>query len=828
MKQWKRVLSAALVLVMVLTLLPAAVLQTAAAGLYKLLYEPSFGGYFQTGTYIYTAVVREDVYYSPTTGDVQLQGPTAGGYYYGPFRVVDYTFTGGETGVTFFRGGYYQHISGFNAQGYARAKRYDGSWTIIDSTGTEKVGSFNNITDLSDDGYFIGYDSNYYPTLYRLKDYSGYETFDIMDSPFWPNNAPPSYFSCGLALVRDPDTELCLYYTTDGVPAPGFENGFEAASDFSYGYAGVLRVGETVYEIIDTSGNTVKKLPAGVWPVGHMSADGIFTVKNGSGNVGYFSKNGTYVAQIQYEGGRDFRNGYAAVMNSNYDWGMIDTHGSIVIPFGLYDHLSDASSERMVWAYDDAGAYRYTPSVLRVGTAAPPAKPVITQHPANVTAEEGQTVSFTVAASGSGLSYQWYRKHGSNAWSAVTGATSPTYSVTAAASMDGNQYRCKVSNGGGGVYSNAATLTVTAPAITKPVITAQPTATTVTEGQTASFTVAATGGELQYQWYSRKGGAWSAVSGATSATLSFTAAGKDSGKEYRCKVFNSAGSTYSSAAALTVNAGKPVITRQPVSVTAPQGSSVTFSVTASGSGLSYQWYRKSPTGTWSAVTGATSSTLTITAGAGLDGYQYRCKVSNSAGGVYSSAATLTVTDAKPIVTKQPTALTVTEGQTATFTVTATGGNLHYQWYSRKGGAWSAVSGATSATLSFTAAAKDSGREYRCKVYNSAGSTYSAAAALTVNTGKPVIINQPRDNYALVGETVTFTVEATGSDLHYQWYRKHGTSAWAPLSGETSATLSFTATENRDGDLFRCKVFNSAGSVYSSAASLTVIYIPIVY
>ena len=97
----------------------------------------------------------------------------------------------------------------------------------------------------------------------------------------------------------------------------------------------------------------------------------------------------------------------------------------------------------------------------------------------------------------------------------------------------------------------------------------------------------------------------------------------------------------------------------------------------------------------------------------------------------------------------------------------------------------------------------------------------------MNTGKPVITQQPSDVLMIgTGGTTVFTVEATGSDLHYQWYRKHGTNAWAPLSGETSATLSFTATENRSGDLFRCKVFNSAGSVYSRAAKLLIAYITV--
>jgi Immunoglobulin I-set domain len=88
-----------------------------------------------------------------------------------------------------------------------------------------------------------------------------------------------------------------------------------------------------------------------------------------------------------------------------------------------------------------------------------------------------------------------------------------------------------------------------------PVITTQPANQTVSVGQAAAFTVAATGTPpLSYQW--QKNGA--AISGATSssyATPATTAA--DNGAQFRVVVSNSAGSVTSSAASLTVNSGPP-------------------------------------------------------------------------------------------------------------------------------------------------------------------------------------------------------------------------------------------------------------------------------
>jgi len=104
-----------------------------------------------------------------------------------------------------------------------------------------------------------------------------------------------------------------------------------------------------------------------------------------------------------------------------------------------------------------------------------------------------------------------------------------------------------VSNGGGSVTSNNATLTVKTP----PMITTQPANTTVKAGKTAKFTVTATGtAPLSYQW--RKNGA--NITGATKAsytTPSTTTA--DNGALFSVVVTNSIGSVTSNNATLTVN-----------------------------------------------------------------------------------------------------------------------------------------------------------------------------------------------------------------------------------------------------------------------------------
>src|SRR5207248_2040998 len=140
-----------------------------------------------------------------------------------------------------------------------------------------------------------------------------------------------------------------------------------------------------------------------------------------------------------------------------------------------------------------------------------PVAPVITTQPVNQTVITGQAATFSVVASGTApMSYQW-QKNGAS----IAGATSASYTTPATTTSDsGSTFKVVVSNGAGTATSNAATLTVnTAPVA--PTITTQPANQTVTTGQTATFTVTATGtAPLSYQW--QKNGA--NISGATSAS----------------------------------------------------------------------------------------------------------------------------------------------------------------------------------------------------------------------------------------------------------------------------------------------------------------------
>jgi hypothetical protein len=316
------------------------------------------------------------------------------------------------------------------------------------------------------------------------------------------------------------------------------------------------------------------------------------------------------------------------------------------------------------------------------------------------------------------------------------------------------------------------------------------------------------------------------ITGATSSSYTTPATTTaDGGTTFSVVVTNSAGSATSNNATLTVNpaAVAPSITSQPANQTLTAGQTATFMVSATGTApLSYQWRKNGAN-----ITGATSSSYATPATATADsGSTFSVVVANSAGNATSNSATLTVNAAAvaPSITTQPANQTVTAGQTAMFSVSATGtAPIGYQW--RKNG--TNITGANSSSYSTPATTTtDSGYAFSVVISNSAGSVSSNNATLTVNQAAavaPSITTQPISQTVTAGQTATFSVLATGTaPLTYQW-RKSGTN----ISGANANSYTTPATTTTDsGSTFSVVVSNSAGSVTSNSASLTVNSAPV--
>ena len=452
----------------------------------------------------------------------------------------------------------------------------------------------------------------------------------------------------------------------------------------------------------------------------------------------------------------------------------------------------------------------------------------VTTQPATQTIDAGATVTLTAATSnGSGDTVQWNASpDGGTTFNPISGATSTSYSFTAAATQNLEEYEAVFTNSAGTVTSNAATLTVDY----APTVTTNPTVPTLVDpGNTVTLTAAATGNPtatVQWQMSTDGGTTFNNITGATSTTYSFTAAASQSGNEYEAVFTNSVNSATTTAVTLTVDS----VTTQPATQTVDVGATVTLTAaTSNGSGDAVQWYSSTDGGTtFNPISGATATSYSFTAAASQSGNEYEAVFTNSPGTVTSNAATLTVAPAStvttsPIVTTNPTVPTIVDvGNTVTLTAAASGDPAPtVQWkVSTDGGTnFSNISGATSTTYSFTAAASQSGNEYEAVFTNSVNSATTTAATLTVDS----VTTQPATQTVDAGATVTLTAASTdGSSDTVQWKAStNGGTTFTAISGATATTYSFTAASTQNSDEYEAVFTNSAGTLTSNAATLTV-------
>ncbi|MDL1861204.1 hypothetical protein FBR04_09265 [Betaproteobacteria bacterium PRO7] len=206
--------------------------------------------------------------------------------------------------------------------------------------------------------------------------------------------------------------------------------------------------------------------------------------------------------------------------------------------------------------------------------------PVITQQPQDASVVEGQTATFSVIALGTPpFAYQWQRSDdGGATFADIAGATAASYTTPATTIVadHGDRYRAIVSNIEGATTSAGATLTVTAN-IVPPAITQQPQDVSVAVGANATFTVVATGTNVQYQWQrSNDGGnTFSDIVGATNASYTLTnVQASDNDARFRARAFNAAGSVTSNAARLTVGSAPPPPTASGPRIAAGNGFSL--------------------------------------------------------------------------------------------------------------------------------------------------------------------------------------------------------------------------------------------------------------
>lgn len=209
----------------------------------------------------------------------------------------------------------------------------------------------------------------------------------------------------------------------------------------------------------------------------------------------------------------------------------------------------------------------------------PLGSPAILSQPASQQSLLGRTVTFRVQAIGVNLHYQWL----SNLVE-VPGATNASFVISNVQVTDAAEYAVAVSSDSATNVSQSARLTV----VLYPIITTQPQSRTVRDGTWVSFSVVAEGnGPVHYQWLFNR----SPVPGQTNASLTLTNVQLENLGDYAVQCVDDIGSLLSDTAHLTVLA-RPVLTVQPVSVSAVAGETVVFSVAAEGTlPMNFSWRR---------------------------------------------------------------------------------------------------------------------------------------------------------------------------------------------------------------------------------------------
>jgi hypothetical protein len=450
-------------------------------------------------------------------------------------------------------------------------------------------------------------------------------------------------------------------------------------------------------------------------------------------------------------------------------------------------------------------------SVLNVNSAAA----ITTQPVATQTLCTGVAASFSVTATGTSLTYQW--KKGGVALvngGTISGATTATLNISSLVAGDGGNYTVDVTASGCGsaVTSSTSVLNVNTPVS----ITSQPVATqTLCTGNAAAFSVTATGSGVTYQW--QLGGVnvvdGGTISGATTATLNISSLVSGDAGNYTVIVSGSCGTPVTSTtSALTVNTGASITTQPVASQTLCAGSPAAFSVTATGSGLTYQWQLGGVNvvngGT---ISGATTANLNISSVVAGDAGNYTVDVSASGCGVPLTSTTSALVVNTPVsITSQPVAAqTLCTGNAATFSVTATGSGVTYQW--QLGGVnvvdGGTISGATTATLNISSLVSGDAGNYTVIVSGSCGSPVtSTTSVLTVNTGASITTQPVASQTLCSGTAAVFGVTATGTGLTYQW-KKGGTALidGGTLTGSTTATLNISSVVSSDGSNYTVDV-----------------------
>ena len=393
----------------------------------------------------------------------------------------------------------------------------------------------------------------------------------------------------------------------------------------------------------------------------------------------------------------------------------------------------------------------------------------------NKTICEDGSVTYDITTGGTGVSVAW--KGPTN--NAITNggrfsiASDGDLTINNIVPADEGNYVVTVT----GTCAPAVTGTVILTVNRKPKITTEPVSQAVCLNKSATFSVSATGFNINYQWFKNS----QLINGATTSTYTIASAIASDEADYTVVISGGCPPNVTSKVAKLKIELSPSITIDPVGSTVCPGDSYTFNVTAGG-GVTYQWRKNGVN-----INGATLSSYTINPVTNNDAGDYDVTVSLPCSSIVSKVGKLIVNNAT-VVSTQPQDVTVCAGNQVSLGVIATGTNIKYQW--KKNGV--NIPGSNGSTLILTSASASDAGEYEVIISGDCKPDVTSRKTIVVVNLAPSITTQPTDQNVCIGSQATFSTNGNGTGVSYQW-RKNG----IIIPGATNSTYTTSNTTDQD-------------------------------
>ena len=393
---------------------------------------------------------------------------------------------------------------------------------------------------------------------------------------------------------------------------------------------------------------------------------------------------------------------------------------------------------------------------------------VIIEQPRNFTACEANVAEFFVEVDGSPFpDIQWevFDPNGEE-WVEIEEGTSETLLIEEVDSeLDGTMFRAVVSNDCGKVVSKEVRLTIHE----QPIIETAIEDVEACEGDEVTFKAEAVGVPTpNVHWETRLDGEeeeWEVINGANESSYTFTPKDGDNGRRYRAVFSNDCG--VATTEAQLAYFLMPEITEQPGKdndVVTCENEEVSISFGYKGNALKFVWRKNGED-----IEGQNSDALFFESITLDDAGEYEVTIANDCDEVTSETFNLVV-NSQPQIMQEPQAeIKVCFGENTQIEVRGAGSEVNYQWEKFDGEKWQSIKGANNSILELKEVEFDAAGQYRAIVGGACKDTKTSSTALVTVQALPQILSVSGPETTCELDGVLFSVQASGTDIYYQWY-----------------------------------------------------------